>query len=1063
MADQAERRRLSLETGEARRRSATTEGCRRGRSPASPRRQTVSKTKTLLSQLERQHVRLRQEFTGWRNMLQSDGSSQNSYGKPELIALEPIMDEGDNSSSHRQQYKAHLQLRQDLGVHTWNTEPFTLDELLRIVVRTRAASATRWCLADKEKWRSILQSETRTVSSFLWTLASFVLCAIKAMVFWSSLCWGTWLLAALLRPSVEWGLQHLGRALEMEAPISDAFAPFDVLTLLTLFLAMATMALGTLLTAGLTEVSFLPAKAILSLERKAETEKVREQLAILLRSDCVSNLDICNFLSLGMATYFNSSETHKEGRCFVRRHETTEEYFMKRRRQHCSICCVRCDFRLQLRHQNRSLQERWLVLRKDGIALFSTLIDSDPTDMLFFDTSFALFRDEEDHVLVKGASWVLELSFDDQSYHRRQMSAQGWCNAITLTAQLSARTRQQRYGAFAPQRMPAAPKEGDRHLLRQCFTRYLINGNAIFRSVAEAILLAKHEIFILSFFLSPHIELVRDGGPPLPGVSDSKVSTLLKSAAARGVRVYVLLYHETMNLVPNDSEYAEAELKHHNIFVMRHRSRFNSNLLWTHHEKVVVVDQQLAVVGGLDLCIGRYDDWQHHIVDPTAATWHGQDYYNPRIKDVTEGRLQKDLLQRLEQPRLPWQDVACELLGRPARDVARHCVERWNHARFINSIYDHLPLAMLRRKVAVSNDHMLALPRQSCEKSWPPEKGPWQESRAQVVRSVGRWSAGTKTESSTHQAYCDLIQDSKHFIYIENQFFCSGLEGDSQIGNRVLEALFRRIVKAHEQNGRFHVVIVLPLLPALEGPLCQANASLPVFRVMHAQYCTLRGLRSELRAKDIDETKYISIFGLRTHGFLPSFGPATEQIYIHSKAMIIDDEIALVGSANINDRSLLGMRDSEVNLVIQDDMGSTASAGLGLGSFRGGTAANLRKALWAQHLGYKKEKFEDVFDNLRKDGWVAELRGVAHRNTEIYEDLFGALPSDKVQTWQQLAACQRQVPTLNADFTKIPSEAHAKEVLREVQGYLVQFPLDFLQQEDLTPSVMGGLLGPVFT
>ena len=62
---------------------------------------------------------------------------------------------------------------------------------------------------------------------------------------------------------------------------------------------MLLMGLGTLLTAGLTEVSFLPAKAILSLERKAETEKVREQLAILLRSDCCSNLDICNFLSLG--------------------------------------------------------------------------------------------------------------------------------------------------------------------------------------------------------------------------------------------------------------------------------------------------------------------------------------------------------------------------------------------------------------------------------------------------------------------------------------------------------------------------------------------------------------------------------------------------------------------------------------------------------------------------------------------------------------------------------------------------------------------------------------------
>lgn len=36
------------------------------------------------------------------------------------------------------------------------------------------------------------------------------------------------------------------------------------------------------------------------------------------------------------------------------------------------------------------------------------------------------------------------------------------------------------------------------------------------------------------------------------------------------------------------------------------------------------------------------------------------------------------------------------------------------------------------------------------------------------------------------------------------------------------------------------------------------------------------------------------------------------QIYVHSKLMIIDDRIALIGSANINDRSLLGSRDSEV-------------------------------------------------------------------------------------------------------------------------------------------------------
>lgn len=37
---------------------------------------------------------------------------------------------------------------------------------------------------------------------------------------------------------------------------------------------------------------------------------------------------------------------------------------------------------------------------------------------------------------------------------------------------------------------------------------------------------------------------------------------------------------------------------------------------------------------------------------------------------------------------------------------------------------------------------------------------------------------------------------------------------------------------------------------------------------------------------------------------------------MHSKVMIIDDSIALIGSANINDRSLLGSRDSEVSGVL---------------------------------------------------------------------------------------------------------------------------------------------------
>lgn len=49
--------------------------------------------------------------------------------------------------------------------------------------------------------------------------------------------------------------------------------------------------------------------------------------------------------------------------------------------------------------------------------------------------------------------------------------------------------------------------------------------------------------------------------------------------------------------------------------------------------------------------------------------------------------------------------------------------------------------------------------------------------------------------------------------------------------------------------------------------------------------------------------KYIGFFGVRNHGVMKNGDPKTEIVYIHSKLMIVDDRFALIGSANINDRS----------------------------------------------------------------------------------------------------------------------------------------------------------------
>ena len=68
---------------------------------------------------------------------------------------------------------------------------------------------------------------------------------------------------------------------------------------------------------------------------------------------------------------------------------------------------------------------------------------------------------------------------------------------------------------------------------------------------------------------------------------------------------------------------------------------------------------------------------------------------------------------------------------------------------------------------------------------------------------------------------------------------------------------------------------------------------------------------------------------------------------MHSKLMIIDDLYALFGSANINDRSLLGERDSEIAVLVMDGDASRADVN-GQGSQRPVRffAHDLRKRVW---------------------------------------------------------------------------------------------------------------------
>ena len=51
--------------------------------------------------------------------------------------------------------------------------------------------------------------------------------------------------------------------------------------------------------------------------------------------------------------------------------------------------------------------------------------------------------------------------------------------------------------------------------------------------------------------------------------------------------------------------------------------------------------------------------------------------------------------------------------------------------------------------------------------------------------------------------------------------------------------------------------------------------------------------------------KFVSFFGLRDYSLLHGT-PVSEMVYIHAKMMTVDDRWTIMGSANINDRSMMG-------------------------------------------------------------------------------------------------------------------------------------------------------------
>lgn len=109
------------------------------------------------------------------------------------------------------------------------------------------------------------------------------------------------------------------------------------------------------------------------------------------------------------------------------------------------------------------------------------------------------------------------------------------------------------------------------------------------------------------------------------------------------MKIYIILFREPTIALNLNSAHTKNSLTklHPNIILIRHPKHVLP-FLWSHHEKMVVIDQKIGFLGGLDICFGRMDNQRHLLYDQPhydqetreiLFTFPGIDYSNIRVKD----------------------------------------------------------------------------------------------------------------------------------------------------------------------------------------------------------------------------------------------------------------------------------------------------------------------------------------------------------------------------------------------------------------------------------------------
>jgi phosphatidylserine/phosphatidylglycerophosphate/cardiolipin synthase-like enzyme/membrane protein DedA with SNARE-associated domain len=294
------------------------------------------------------------------------------------------------------------------------------------------------------------------------------------------------------------------------------------------------------------------------------------------------------------------------------------------------------------------------------------------------------------------------------------------------------------------------------------------------------------------------------------------------------------------------------------------------------------------------------------VIDDAVAFSGGMDLAADRW-DTPQHQADDPRRLRGDMPYPPVHDVMIAVDGDAARALGDLARERWRRAT--------------GEKLA---------PVRNGGDPWPDELVPDLSHVAVAVSRTEPAYDGRSEVREVETLYVDMLASAKRLIYIENQYFTS-----SRIGAALEERL--------RSEDCPEIVIVLRRSSDgwLEGP-------------------TMGTLRAQLLAslRRADRFGRLQVY----YPVVPDLG--NRSINVHAKLCIVDDELARVGSANLNNRSM-GF-DTECDLTVEAE-GSDAT---------GCAIAGFRNRLLAEHLDASAAEVAAAFE--REGSAVAAISALAH-------------------------------------------------------------------------------------